>query len=128
MTQQQLVDIQKKYRTNSGRSVKFYERIAGQEYPILGAMLTERGEWLSTDWTDRGAYQVGLVGDYDLVEIKEEVRYISFYQDIPNRLFAGDFGENPPSVTPNNVVGTAKLTFEDGKLVSAEVITNANAE
>lgn len=97
---------EKKYRTEGGNKAEVYAVKEGQMYCVFGAVLMSEGEWQSFVWAENGDVPNHISTQYDLVEIKEEVRYMDFFTDNRDRVFAG----------------TVKLTFEDGKLISTEVV------
>jgi hypothetical protein len=65
-----MIDINKKYRTRSGREVRIYATDGKYPFLIQGAVKTERGEWEQVNWTNEGNFM--LVSGYqnDLIEVR----------------------------------------------------------
>lgn len=64
------IDINKKYKTTSGNSVKIYEIVEGQKYNVLGAYFN--GYWQPENWNINGCRNEYLDStDLNLVEICE---------------------------------------------------------
>lgn len=70
----QVVSMDKEYRTRDGREVRLYAMDAGGAYPVHGA-LPRDGGWALFSWTVNGKYidKAGASG-YDLIEHKSIVK------------------------------------------------------
>lgn len=113
---------EKKYRTRDGRKAEVYA-VKEVQGSIFGSFQRGDGVWVYYAWKSDGTVNgINLPSDVDLVEIKEEVRYINFFVGRDGHVWCGGMIPALVGSNPSNHAGTVKLTFEDGKLISAEVI------
>lgn len=67
-----MIDINKKYKTRSGKDVRIYSVDAGGDYPVHGSYYSTRyGEWSATSWTAEGLYGKSGSHPLHLVEVKK---------------------------------------------------------
>ena len=69
-----MIDITKKYKTNSGLEVKLYCTDADSSTPVHGAYKNHDGDWIVCAWTSDGVVMGGLSSihgsmAYDLMEV-----------------------------------------------------------
>ena len=75
-----MIDLTKKYRTRSGKSVELISNNGRGDYPILGFIGEDT---LIRSWTMEGVIVEGTADSRDLVEVKEEKKlWVNVYIDI----------------------------------------------
>jgi len=78
-----MIDPNKQYRTRDGREVRIYAVDGGGDFPIHGAIYSDRG-WASEGWDCDGKLYLTKASAGDLIEVKPRIKrtvWLNVYSD-----------------------------------------------
>lgn len=112
------IDINKKYKTQSGKNVRIYSTEALGDFPIHGAVLLD-DEWDICTWTKDGKYNLDDdINDdpFDLVEVKPRIQreyWMNLYNSGSCTVWKNrENADSGAKMTKNNRIACVKIVID----------------